>query len=220
MSPKGGNHGTRQSTGNPESPGRRRRSRHRRAVSRRQPVSASGHRARALLRHPDPWKTRARRSRPARTARDAVQAQCGTPLVGRGRGAARPKPSTPARPIEALAEEHKRSRWAIEARLARLGKIPEPPGARFPIRRNTAAQARAVYSTGDELQPAAQRSGRGEGSAQFRRHPWPTSQLVELGEIDGGQHATVESTMRERLLSLCSGGIAMLRIRIELSERA
>lgn len=49
-------------------------------------------------------------------------------------------------PIEALAQEHQRSRWAIEARLARLGKIPEPPGARFPIRRNTAAQAQAPYS--------------------------------------------------------------------------
>jgi len=50
-------------------------------------------------------------------------------------------------PIETLAQEHQRSRWAIEARLARLGKIPEPPGTRFPIRRNTAAQAEALYST-------------------------------------------------------------------------
>ena len=49
--------------------------------------------------------------------------------------------------IDALAQEHKRSRWAIEARLARLGKIPEPGNARFPIRRNTAAQMHALYST-------------------------------------------------------------------------
>jgi hypothetical protein len=48
--------------------------------------------------------------------------------------------------IEALAQEHKRSRWAIEARLARLGKIPEPANARFPIRRNTAEQMHALYS--------------------------------------------------------------------------
>ncbi len=49
--------------------------------------------------------------------------------------------------IDTLAQEHKRSRWAIEARLARLGKIPEPANARFPIRRNTAAQMHALYST-------------------------------------------------------------------------
>jgi hypothetical protein len=49
--------------------------------------------------------------------------------------------------IDALAQEHMRSRWAIEARLARLGKIPEPANARFPIRRNTAAQMHALYST-------------------------------------------------------------------------
>jgi hypothetical protein len=35
--------------------------------------------------------------------------------------------------IEELAGLHKRSKWAIEARLARLGKIPEPP-SRFPAR--------------------------------------------------------------------------------------
>jgi len=35
--------------------------------------------------------------------------------------------------IEELAGMHKRSKWAIEARLARLGKIPEPP-SRFPSR--------------------------------------------------------------------------------------
>ncbi|HEX4986323.1 MAG TPA: hypothetical protein VFV71_09695 [Burkholderiales bacterium] len=42
--------------------------------------------------------------------------------------------------IEDLATIHKRSRWAIEARLARLGKIPEPP-SRFPARNNNAAAA-------------------------------------------------------------------------------
>ena len=35
--------------------------------------------------------------------------------------------------IDELAGIHKRSKWAIEARLARLGKIPEPP-SRFPAR--------------------------------------------------------------------------------------
>ncbi|HEX7952246.1 MAG TPA: hypothetical protein VF523_04135 [Burkholderiales bacterium] len=35
--------------------------------------------------------------------------------------------------IDELAAMHKRSKWAIEARLARLGKIPEPP-SRFPAR--------------------------------------------------------------------------------------
>ncbi len=43
------------------------------------------------------------------------------------------------RSIEELAATHKRSKWAIEARLARLGKIPEPP-TRFPAR-NTGANA-------------------------------------------------------------------------------
>jgi hypothetical protein len=37
------------------------------------------------------------------------------------------------RSIEELAGIHKRSKWAIEARLARLGKIPAPP-TRFPAR--------------------------------------------------------------------------------------
>lgn len=42
--------------------------------------------------------------------------------------------------IEDLAGLHKRSKWAIEARLARLGKIPEPP-SRFPARNNSAGNA-------------------------------------------------------------------------------
>jgi len=50
------------------------------------------------------------------------------------------------RTLDELAQTHQRSRWAIEARLAKLGKIPEPPaGLRFPIR-PPAAQPRAVYS--------------------------------------------------------------------------
>ena len=40
--------------------------------------------------------------------------------------------------IEELAGMHKRSKWAIEARLARLGKIPEPP-SRFPARNASTA---------------------------------------------------------------------------------
>lgn len=35
--------------------------------------------------------------------------------------------------IDELAAIHKRSKWAVESRLARLGKIPEPP-SRFPAR--------------------------------------------------------------------------------------
>lgn len=41
--------------------------------------------------------------------------------------------------IEDLAQAHKRSKWAIESRLARLGKIPAPP-SRFPSR-NAAGNA-------------------------------------------------------------------------------
>jgi hypothetical protein len=51
------------------------------------------------------------------------------------------------RTLDELAQAHQRSRWAIEARLAKLGKIPEPPaGLRFPMRSPTAAQPRAAYS--------------------------------------------------------------------------
>ena len=46
------------------------------------------------------------------------------------------------RSIEELAGIHKRSKWAIEARLARLGKIPEPP-SRFPAR-NAAGNSAAA----------------------------------------------------------------------------
>ena len=44
--------------------------------------------------------------------------------------------------IDELAATHKRSKWAIEARLARLGKIPEPP-TRFPARNSTGNAATA-----------------------------------------------------------------------------
>lgn len=42
--------------------------------------------------------------------------------------------------IEELVGLHKRTKWAIEARLARLGKIPAPP-TRFPIRSSAGATA-------------------------------------------------------------------------------
>jgi hypothetical protein len=51
------------------------------------------------------------------------------------------------RTLDELAQAHQRSRWAIEARLAKLGKIPEPPaGLRFPIRPPAASERQAVYS--------------------------------------------------------------------------
>jgi hypothetical protein len=47
------------------------------------------------------------------------------------------------RSVAELAEEHQRSRWAIEARLVRLNKMPPPPSgpaAREAVRTGTAAQ--------------------------------------------------------------------------------
>ena len=44
--------------------------------------------------------------------------------------------------VEELALVHKRSKWAIESRLARMGKIPEPP-SRFPARNATGNTATA-----------------------------------------------------------------------------
>jgi hypothetical protein len=44
--------------------------------------------------------------------------------------------------IDELVGLHKRSKWAIEARLARLGKIPAPP-TRFPIRTSPGSSATA-----------------------------------------------------------------------------
>jgi hypothetical protein len=44
--------------------------------------------------------------------------------------------------IEELATIHKRSKWAVESRLARLGKIPEPP-SRFPARNAAGSNAAA-----------------------------------------------------------------------------
>ncbi|MGQ0579688.1 MAG: hypothetical protein ACT4PQ_12380 [Betaproteobacteria bacterium] len=48
--------------------------------------------------------------------------------------------------VEELAQMHKRSKWAIESRLARMGKIPAPPP--FVPRsspRNTASEPAAQY---------------------------------------------------------------------------
>ena len=80
------------------------------------------------------------------TARGYSGEQCRQALVGGRRRA--PGPSLRRRQdrFEQLAEEHKRSRFAIEARLVKLGKISEPPQAmRFPLKRNTAAQPSASY---------------------------------------------------------------------------
>jgi hypothetical protein len=48
--------------------------------------------------------------------------------------------------IEELAQAHKRSKWAIESRLARLGKIPAPP-SRFPSRSNAPGSAATNAAT-------------------------------------------------------------------------
>ena len=48
--------------------------------------------------------------------------------------------------VEILAEEHKRSRFAIEARLVKLGRIEDTSTApRFPVKKNTAAERPAAY---------------------------------------------------------------------------
>src|SRR5689334_268643 len=48
--------------------------------------------------------------------------------------------------IEMLAQEHKRSRFAIEARLVKLGRIAEPSVAlRFPMKKSTAAEPASLY---------------------------------------------------------------------------
>ena len=50
------------------------------------------------------------------------------------------------KPTGQFALEHKRSRWAIEARLVKLGRLAEPPvGLRFPLKTNTAVQPTASY---------------------------------------------------------------------------
>ena len=56
------------------------------------------------------------------------------------------RPSMPARPIEQLAEEHKRSRIAIEARLVKLGKISDAAKRNHALSRSrdAAAQPRAA----------------------------------------------------------------------------
>jgi hypothetical protein len=49
--------------------------------------------------------------------------------------------------IEMLAEEHKRSRFAVETRLVKLGRIEETSTApRFPVKKNAATERPAVYS--------------------------------------------------------------------------
>lgn len=49
--------------------------------------------------------------------------------------------------IEALAGEHKRSRFAIEARLVKLGRIEDTSRAlRFPMKKSAAAEPAAAYS--------------------------------------------------------------------------
>jgi len=47
--------------------------------------------------------------------------------------------------IDELAQAHKRSKWAIEARLARLGKIPESPSG-FASRTQRGSSAREPLS--------------------------------------------------------------------------
>ena len=47
---------------------------------------------------------------------------------------------------EALAEEHKRSQWAIEARLVKLGKMETTTApTRFPVKNNIVAERSASY---------------------------------------------------------------------------
>jgi hypothetical protein len=49
--------------------------------------------------------------------------------------------------IEVLASEHKRSRFAIEARLVKLGRIEDTSRAlRFPMKKSAAAEPAAAYS--------------------------------------------------------------------------
>jgi hypothetical protein len=80
---------------------------------------------------PRPERTRANAGRPWSTAEETQLSQA----------------FDSGRTIAELAQVHQRSRWAIEARLAKLGKIPEPPaGLRFPVRPPTAAEPRAAYA--------------------------------------------------------------------------
>jgi len=50
--------------------------------------------------------------------------------------------------VDELAEAHKRSKWAIESRLARLGKIPAPPSGFTPrpARSNSVREPVSAYS--------------------------------------------------------------------------
>jgi hypothetical protein len=49
-----------------------------------------------------------------------------------------------AEPVEAIAARHGRSRLAIEARLARFGRVPMPPGVRLVASRPAAAERSAA----------------------------------------------------------------------------
>ena len=80
---------------------------------------------------PRPERTRANAGRPWSTAEETQLSEA----------------FDSGRTIAELAQAHQRSRWAIEARLAKLGKIPEPPaGLRFPVRPPPAAEPRAAYA--------------------------------------------------------------------------
>ncbi len=49
--------------------------------------------------------------------------------------------------VEVLAEEHKRSRFAIEARLVKLGRIEDTStAARFPMKKNAVTEPASVYA--------------------------------------------------------------------------
>src|SRR5215831_1111437 len=48
--------------------------------------------------------------------------------------------------VEMLAEEHKRSRFAIEARLVKLGRIEDTSTApRFPVKKNALTERPSIY---------------------------------------------------------------------------
>ena len=51
--------------------------------------------------------------------------------------------------VEMLAEEHKRSRFAIEARLVKLGRIEDTSSApRFPVKKNALTERPSIYPMG------------------------------------------------------------------------
>jgi hypothetical protein len=83
--------------------------------------------------------------KPARPRAEGVRGNAGRPWTSEEE-AQLSQAFDSGRTLDELAQAHQRSRWAIEARLAKLGKIPEPPaGLRFPMRPPTASQPRAAY---------------------------------------------------------------------------